>query len=77
MRSNPSEQMCDAFRRLMTHDFYVVDPDTGEVLEGAERDRILALTKPWRNDLWKAFQPLDDGLNPIRAFHAGRLSLNR
>lgn len=73
MRTTPSEDMCDAFRRLMTQGFYLVDPDTGEVLEGVERDRILALTKPWRNDLWKAFQPLDDGLNPVRALHRQRL----
>jgi hypothetical protein len=72
VRPTRSELQCDAFRRLMTHGFYITDPETGEVLEGEERDHILAMTKAWRNDLWKAFQPLDDGLNPVRAFYAGR-----
>lgn len=77
MRPNPSEQMTDAFRRLMAQDFYAIDPDTGEVLEGEDLERILAMTKPWRAELWRAFQPIDDGLNPIRAFHAGRLDLRQ
>lgn len=68
----PSEDMCDEFRRLMTHGFYIVAPDTGEVLEGAERDRVLALTKAWRNDLWRAFRPIDEGMNPVRAIYAQR-----
>ncbi|UTC29840.1 hypothetical protein BAJUN_02100 [Bajunvirus bajun] len=69
MPPNPSEIMTDAFRDLMTHGFYITDPDTGEVLEGEERDRVLKMTKAWRNDMWRAFQPLDDGLNPIRALN--------
>ncbi|USN15217.1 hypothetical protein KIKIMORA_00710 [Brevundimonas phage vB_BpoS-Kikimora] len=70
MAVTPSERLCDDFRRLMTHGFYVVDPETGEVLGDAERDRILAMTKAWRNEMWKAFQPIDDGMNPIRAIYA-------
>lgn len=68
-----SERMTDAFRDLMTKGFYVTDPDTGEVLEGEEHARALAMTKAWRNEMWKAFLPLDDGLNPMRALRAGRL----
>lgn len=77
MRPSPSEQMTDAFRRLLGQDFYAIDPDTGEVLDGAEHARILAAIRPWRAELWRAFQPLDDGLNPIRAYHAGRVDLRR
>lgn len=64
--------MTDAFRDLMTHGFYVHDPETGELIEGEERDRILKMTKAWRNDMWRAFQPLDDGLNPIRALNRAK-----
>lgn len=67
-RTTPSERMTDEFRDLMTHGFYITDPDTGEVLEGEELERILKMTKAWRGDLWRAFGPIETAVNPLKAY---------
>lgn len=78
-RKSDNEILCDAFRELLTNGFYVVTPD-GEVKEvtddpsKAEPLRALGLemTKPWRNEVWRAFRKLEDRLCPVKAFEEGR-----
>lgn len=76
MKPNPrrptdNERLCEEFRKLMTEGFFTVDAH-GEIDTPAERDAALATTKPWRNDLWKAFRALEDRLCPVKAFEEGR-----
>lgn len=52
------------FRELLTKRFYVVNDD-GEVLEGEQLDKALTATKPWRNELWKAFRIIEERLDPM------------
>lgn len=61
-----SEQQCDAFKKLMTEGFYVIDAD-GEVDEEAT-EAALAATRPWRNEMWKAFRQIEMNYCPIRRF---------
>lgn len=59
MTEPSNRELCEAFRALLTTGFYVsseVPPDEG-----------LRITKPWRNDLWKAFQQIEDRLLPLDA----------
>jgi hypothetical protein len=66
-RLSANEAACDEFRKLLTGGFYTIDGD-GEIDTPDERDAALASTKPWRNDLWKAFRALEDRLCPVRKF---------
>ena len=59
-----NQELCAAFRKLITEDFYVVNDD-GEILTPT---KSLRATKPWRNDLWRAFRELEDRLCPVQAF---------
>lgn len=52
-------QVCEEFRALLTTGFYAAP--------GVEPDAALALTKPWRSDLWKAFAELEERLCPVQA----------
>jgi hypothetical protein len=49
--------VCDEFRKLLTEGFHVP--------EGSDRDAILAATKPWRGDIWRAFAELERRLCPF------------
>ena len=62
-----NEQVCDEFRELLTKTFYGVDPDTGERLTDEMHQKALDSTKPWRNDVWKAFREIEDRLCPLKA----------
>lgn len=53
-KTNPD--LCAEFRALLTTGFHVP--------EGANRDAILAATKPWRGDLWKAFREMERRMCP-------------
>lgn len=52
--TNP--ELCADFRKLLTEGFRVSD--------GADRDTTLAVTKPWRGDIWRAFRELENRLCP-------------
>lgn len=52
----PNPDICAAFRALLTTGFHVP--------EGSDRDAILAATKPWRSDLWRAFRDIEIRLCP-------------
>lgn len=66
MRSTNPE-LVDAFYDLLTKDFYAVDRD-GVFLDDGDLKGVLAETKPWRNDLWKAFREIADRLDPVAKF---------
>lgn len=63
--SNP--ELVERFRALLTEEFYAVDKH-GEVLDGRDHDAVLAETKPWRNEVWKAFIEIADRLDPVAKF---------
>ena len=56
-----------AFRRLITEGFYTIDED-GEIDTPKELEAALSSTKPWRNDIWKAFRDLEDRLCQVMKF---------
>lgn len=60
-------ELVAAFRLLLTEGFYAVDVD-GVILDGADNDAVLAETRPWRNELWRAFRELADRLDPVGKF---------
>lgn len=62
-----NEIACADFRKLLTEGFYVIDED-GEIDPPGERDVALSATKPWRNEVWKAFRALEDRLCPVAKF---------
>lgn len=64
MKSN--RELCAEFRELLTTGFYAV-PKNGETDNGGLQPHALTITKPWRNDLWKAFRELEDRLCPVDA----------
>lgn len=70
-RPTSNEIVCQAFRTLLVHGFYVVDED-GVVLDGIAHDALLLATKPWRGELWRKFRELEDRLCPVKAFEEGR-----
>lgn len=57
-----NEELCKAFRRLL------LNPFLGEKTDGraAEVAQLLENTKPWRNDLWKAFKEVEARLCPSK-----------
>lgn len=56
----------------MTAGVYFTD-DEGEIhTAGDQYDAGMAATKPWRNELWKAFRELEDRLDPIGAMDRER-----
>jgi hypothetical protein len=59
--------LVEDFRRLLTEDFYAVDAD-GVVLDDNDIRAVLAETKPWRNELWRAFREIADRLDPVAKF---------
>lgn len=71
-RPRPTNQeICAAFRQLMTEGFYVVNGD-GEINSAEQRKETLDTTKPWRNDIWKAFREIEDRLRPLEAMERKR-----
>lgn len=55
----PNWRVCEEFRALLTTGFYAAP--------GVEPDAALAITKPWRSDLWKAFAEIEERLCPVQA----------
>lgn len=66
MKRPTNPELVAAFRDLLTKQFYAINDD-GEVLEGEERERALRATKPWRNEVWKAFAEIEARLCPLEA----------
>lgn len=64
MNDVPNRVIVAEFRQLLTEGFYAIASDTGEILEGDEKQSALAATKPWRGELWKAFREIEDRLCP-------------
>lgn len=71
--SRPTNQeLVKQFRELLTKGVYFTD-DEGEIhTAGDQYDAGMAATKPWRNELWKAFRELEDRLDPIGAMDRER-----
>ena len=62
--SRPSNQeLCAAFRKLLTEGFYTVDLN-GEIIAAQDDPNTLHMTKPWRGDLWTAFRELERRMCP-------------
>ena len=56
------------FRKLLTHGFYIVEVEDGAVIEDPDaRQTALAATKPWRGELWAAFNALELHMRPLKA----------
>lgn len=57
--------LCDAFRHLLTHGFYVTHLN-GKLAphNGHSHKLVLTETKAWRGDVWKAFAELERRLCP-------------
>lgn len=53
----PNRELCEEFRALLTTGFYASP--------GVDPDEALRITKDWRNDLWKAFNVLEERINPV------------
>ncbi len=64
--TRPSNQeLAKQFRELLTKGVYFTD-DEGEIhTAGDQYDAGMAATKPWRNELWRAFRELEDRLDPL------------
>lgn len=67
-----NEKRFAAFRERLAKGFYAIDPDTGAVLEDEGKQRALDSTKPWRNELWKAFNQLERDVCPLVALRYER-----
>lgn len=74
-RRPTNQELCQRFRALLTGgatDAFARAADTidGEMIlrdpEDGEQG-LLALTKPWRSDLWKAFAEIEERLCPTPA----------
>lgn len=63
MDDRPNREVVAEFRALLTEGFYAVTVD-GEILEGEDHTTMLASTKAWRGELWKAFRELENRLCP-------------
>lgn len=59
MDDAPNRVICEQFRALLTTGFYASP--------GVDPDEALRITKPWRNDVWKAFREIEDRLLPVDA----------
>lgn len=62
----PNREVCAEFRELLTKGVYFVNND-GELYNERATAVRLAETKPWRNELWKAFREIEDRLCPVEA----------
>lgn len=64
--TRPSNQeLVKQFRELLTKGVYFTD-DEGEIhTAGDQYDAGMAATKPWRNELWRAFRAIEDRLDPL------------
>jgi hypothetical protein len=73
--TRPSNQeLAKRFRELLTKGVYFTD-DEGEIhTAGDQYDAGMAATKPWRNELWRAFREIEDRLDPIGAMDRERKS---
>lgn len=62
-----NKQLCADFCGLLTEGFYIHNDGDPDI-----RAQALIDTKPWRNDLWKAFRELEDRLLPLEALDRER-----
>lgn len=62
MNRKTNQELCNEFRSLLTDKFYVMAESP--VIDQDVLAKALALTKPWRNDIWKAFAELERRLCP-------------
>ena len=61
-----NEQRFATFRERLAKGFYIVDPESGETVEDeGVHQKALDSTKPWRNELWKAFNQLERDVSPM------------
>lgn len=65
-----NKELCEAFRKLLTHDFNVnrvkvLDRSGGYTDLDVTREVGLKVTKDWRNQVWKAFREIEDRLLPL------------
>ncbi len=63
MSERPNREVVAEFRKLLTEGYYAVTVD-GELFEEEDLQHSLRETKPWRNELWKAFREIEDRLCP-------------
>lgn len=70
-RPTANEELCAKFRDLLTTGFYTINED-GEI-EPDEQQKSLGATKPWRNEVWRAFKELEDRLCPVAKFERNGL----
>lgn len=68
-----NEKRFAVFRDRLAKGFYAIDPDTGDKLEDEAHQRALDSTKPWRNELWKAFNQLERDTCPFTALKQDKL----
>ena len=67
-RPSKNEKAFAVFRKRLTKGFYTVDPEGGDVIDDeVAHDIALRSTKPWRNELWKAFNALEREVCPFTA----------
>lgn len=66
MDARSNRALCDAFRSLLTTDFYIthLDGHNRAPHNGHAHRLVLTQTKPWRNEVWKAFTELERRLCP-------------
>jgi hypothetical protein len=62
-----NRELCAELRELLTHGVYFVDDD-GVIAEGFTHAVALKHSKPWRAELWRAFNEIEDRLCPVQAF---------
>lgn len=65
-KTNP--ELCAEFRALLTTGFRITEDGIASIdlmSDEQQRDEALRVTKPWRNDLWKAFAEIEERLDPL------------
>lgn len=70
MARKTNQELCLEFRELLTNGFRITEDGiacSDMMGDAAMRDEALRVTKPWRNDLWKAFREIEDRLCPLEA----------
>lgn len=58
-------QLIASFRALLTDGFHVVDDMASDRSGTEHRNEVLRVTKPWRAELWNAFNEIEERLCPL------------